>query len=154
MKKKSIFFKLPYWEHNTCRHNLDVMHIEKNICDNIIGTLLDITGKTKDHLNAHLDLEDIGIKKNLHPRESNDGRKIVLAKASFSMTTEEKYIFCNVLKGAKLPDGCASNISRCVHVTERKVLDYKSHDAHFILHYLFQIAIQSTMCKPVTNPLI
>ena len=119
LKMKSIFFELPYWEHNTCHHNLDVMHTEKNIYDNIIGTLLDITRKTKDHLNAHLDLVDMGIKKNLHPRESNDSKKIVLAKASFSMTTEEKYIFCNVLKGAKLPDSSASNISRCVHVIER-----------------------------------
>ena len=30
-KKKSIFFELLYWEHNLLRHNLDVMHIEKNI---------------------------------------------------------------------------------------------------------------------------
>ncbi|KAG8493340.1 hypothetical protein CXB51_010684 [Gossypium anomalum] len=29
-KKRSIFFELPYWEHNILRHNLDVMHIEKN----------------------------------------------------------------------------------------------------------------------------
>ncbi|XP_039115814.1 uncharacterized protein LOC120251341 [Dioscorea cayenensis subsp. rotundata] len=29
-KKRSIFFDLPYWQHNLLRHNLDVMHIEKN----------------------------------------------------------------------------------------------------------------------------
>jgi hypothetical protein len=29
--KKSIFFQLPYWKHLLVRHNLDVMHIEKNI---------------------------------------------------------------------------------------------------------------------------
>ncbi|KAK6793985.1 hypothetical protein RDI58_007438 [Solanum bulbocastanum] len=33
--KKSIFFYLPYWKTLLLRHNLDVMHIEKNICDNI-----------------------------------------------------------------------------------------------------------------------
>jgi hypothetical protein len=32
-KKKSIFFRLPYWKDNLLRHNLDVMHIEKNILD-------------------------------------------------------------------------------------------------------------------------
>ncbi|KAH9697062.1 hypothetical protein KPL71_023450 [Citrus sinensis] len=46
-KKKSIFFMLPYWEHNLIRHNLDVMHIEKNICDSIIGTLLNIKDEAK-----------------------------------------------------------------------------------------------------------
>ena len=34
--KKSIFFNLPYWELNKLRHNLDVMHIEKNVFDNLI----------------------------------------------------------------------------------------------------------------------
>ncbi|XP_021840141.2 uncharacterized protein [Spinacia oleracea] len=38
--KRSIFFDLVYWEHNLLRHNLDVMHIEKNVSENILGTLL------------------------------------------------------------------------------------------------------------------
>jgi hypothetical protein len=51
-KKKSIFFKLLYWKDNLLRHNLDVMHIEKNVIDNILRTLLDIKGKSKDNLQA------------------------------------------------------------------------------------------------------
>lgn len=51
-KKLSIFFRLSYWSKLLIRHNLDVMHIEKNICDSILGTILDISGKTKDNLNA------------------------------------------------------------------------------------------------------
>ncbi|CAL9005352.1 unnamed protein product [Prunus brigantina] len=35
-KKKSIFFDLEYWKYLPVRHALDVMHIEKNVCDNII----------------------------------------------------------------------------------------------------------------------
>jgi len=46
-KKRSIFFYLP-WEHNLLRYNLDEMHIEKNVCDNLIGTLLNLDGKSKD----------------------------------------------------------------------------------------------------------
>jgi len=44
------------------------MHIEKNICDSIVGTLLDIQGKTKDHVNARCDLQSMEIRKDLHPR--------------------------------------------------------------------------------------
>jgi len=51
-KKKSIFFRLPYWKDNSLQHNLDVMHIEKNAMDNILGIIFDIKGKTKDHLAA------------------------------------------------------------------------------------------------------
>ncbi|CAL9011963.1 unnamed protein product [Prunus brigantina] len=35
-KKKSIFFDLEYWKYLPVRHALDVMHIEKNVCDSII----------------------------------------------------------------------------------------------------------------------
>ena len=153
-KKRSIFFQLPYWKHNTMHHNLDVMHIEKNICDNIIGTLLDISGKTKDHANAHFDLKDMGIRKNLQLKETNDGKTTKFAKACYSMTAAEKSIFCGVLKSAKLPDGSASNIARCVQVSERKISGYKTHDAHFMLHYLLQILIKSIMPNHVSIPLI
>ena len=47
------------------RHNLDVMHIEKNVCDSIIGTLLNIEGKTKDNLNSRLDLQAMVIRRQL-----------------------------------------------------------------------------------------
>ena len=66
-KKKSIFFRLLYWKDNLLRHNLDVMHIEKNVIDNILGTLLDIKGKTKDNLTARKDLEEMGLRPTIHP---------------------------------------------------------------------------------------
>ncbi|KAK6780135.1 hypothetical protein RDI58_022319 [Solanum bulbocastanum] len=59
-------------QHNLLRHNLDVMHIEKNIVDSILGTLLDISGKTKDHAKSRYDLKDMGIRKNLYPKDTED----------------------------------------------------------------------------------
>lgn len=38
-KKRSIFWELPYWSTNLIRHNLDVMHIEKNVFDNVFNTV-------------------------------------------------------------------------------------------------------------------
>ncbi|GKD92523.1 uncharacterized protein Tco_1372360, partial [Tanacetum coccineum] len=58
-KKKSIFFELEYWKDNLLRHNLDVMHIEKNVCESIVGTLMNLDGKTKDHIKARLDLQEM-----------------------------------------------------------------------------------------------
>ncbi|XP_025640648.1 uncharacterized protein [Arachis hypogaea] len=153
-KKRSIFFELPYWKQNTLRHCLDVMHIEKNVCDNIIGTLLDIPGKSKDHANARYDLKDMGIRKNLQPKEIDGGKKAKIAKACFNLTNQEKTIFCDILKSVKLPSSSSSNISRCVHVAEKKISGYKSHDAHFMLHYLLQVAIKCTMQNQVAGPLI
>ncbi|XP_074373883.1 uncharacterized protein LOC141714249 [Apium graveolens] len=153
-KKKSIFFDLPYWSHNLLRHKLDIMHIEINICDNILGTLLNIPGKSKDHLNARLDLQEMGIRKDLYPFKSSDGKHLQIRAAIFDMTNQEKYIFCSVLKKAKLPYGYAANISRYVHTKERIISGYKSHDAHFVLHYLLQFAVKKTLKDEVASPLI
>jgi uncharacterized protein YifN (PemK superfamily) len=29
---------LPYWKHLDIRHSIDVMHIEKNVCESLLGT--------------------------------------------------------------------------------------------------------------------
>jgi len=60
-KKRSIFFDLPYWSDVDVRHCINVKHVEKNVCDNVIGMLHNIQGKTKDGLNTHQDLVDMGI---------------------------------------------------------------------------------------------
>ncbi|KAA0025886.1 uncharacterized protein E6C27_scaffold34G001730 [Cucumis melo var. makuwa] len=64
--KRNIFFELPYWSRLLLCHKLDVMLIDKNVCDNLVGTLLNIEGKTKDDTIARLDLQDLKIRKNLH----------------------------------------------------------------------------------------
>ena len=48
------------------RHNLDVMHTEKNIYDNVLGTLLNINRKTKDTTKAQKDLCHMSIRRDLH----------------------------------------------------------------------------------------
>lgn len=52
-------------------HNIDVMHIEKNFFDSLIATLLDIIGKSKDYINYHCYLQEMGISKELHPVQDN-----------------------------------------------------------------------------------
>ena len=37
------------------------MHVEKNVCDNMLNTLVNIEEKIKDNVKAHLDLEKICI---------------------------------------------------------------------------------------------
>ncbi|BBH02368.1 hypothetical protein Prudu_012908 [Prunus dulcis] len=51
---KPMLFELPYWSKLKLRHNLDVMHVEKNVFDTLVGTILDIEGKTKDTIKAVL----------------------------------------------------------------------------------------------------
>jgi len=66
--KRSIFWDLPHWTHQVLHHNLDVMHIEKNFCENIINTVMDVSGKTKDNVKAWLDLDELCARDELHLR--------------------------------------------------------------------------------------
>jgi hypothetical protein len=51
-KKQSIFWELPYWKDLDIHHSIDVMHIEKNVCESQLGTLLNTDRKTRDHGHA------------------------------------------------------------------------------------------------------
>ena len=97
--KKSIFFKLPYWSTLLLRHNLDVMHIEKNICDNILGTIMNVKGKTKDNLKSRLDLKSMGIRPELHPIVQGD--KVLLPSASYVFVSKGKGCIPFILKKIK-----------------------------------------------------
>ncbi|XP_024010549.1 uncharacterized protein LOC112085889 [Eutrema salsugineum] len=108
-KKRSIFFNLPYWEELPVRHNLDVMHVERNVAASIISTLLHC-GNSKDGLNARKDLQVLGIRKELHPKAR--GKRTYLPAAPWTLSKEEKRLFCKRLHEFKGPDGYCSNISR------------------------------------------
>ncbi|XP_075494387.1 uncharacterized protein LOC142531977 [Primulina tabacum] len=152
-EKLSIFFDLPYWKDNVVRHNLDFMHIEKNVCESICGTLVNMEGKTKDNIKSRLDLQEIGIRSALHPIEKGPIR-VYLPPACYSMGKNEKGTFCKVLKKVKVPDGYASNISRCVQMKPAKLIGLKSHDNHILMQQLLPVALRRTLSKSVRTPLI
>ena len=64
------------------------MHVEKNVCDSLIGTLLNINGKTKDGLNVRLDLIEMNIRGELSPIEM--GKRTYLPPACYTMSKNEK----------------------------------------------------------------
>jgi hypothetical protein len=98
-KKQSIFFKyLPYWKDLETCHNIDLMHVTKNVFDNIIGTLLDMLRKMKDGLKSRNVLLQFGLRPELHPILRLNG-KHYLPPASYSLTVEEKKELCQCLRG-------------------------------------------------------
>ncbi|KAK7306021.1 hypothetical protein VNO77_43935 [Canavalia gladiata] len=147
-KKKSILFDLPYWKDNLLRYNLDVMHIEKNVCDNVLYTLLK-DDKSKDHLQARQDIKHMGIKEDLWPNEN--GKYLPLL---FTMTKEARKIFLSTLKNVKIPDGYSSNISRCIDDQTTKIFGLKSHDCHILMQHLLPLAIRNIFPDGVTSVLV
>lgn len=111
-----------------------------------------IDGKSKDNLNSRLDLQLLGIRKDLHPIKV--GEKYFLPPAPYTMSPDEKKMFCEVLKGVKFPDGYASNIHNNVRVNEKKLVGLKSHDNHILLQHLLPLAIRRILPERVCAALI
>lgn len=72
------------------------MLIQKNICESIIGTLLNINGKTNNGLNARKDLEAMEVWEEIKPKFDKNAR-LCLPTALFTLTKVEKITFCKRL---------------------------------------------------------
>ena len=145
---KSGLWKLPYWKHLKIPHNLDVMHIEKNICENILGTLLNISGKTKDTTNARLDLYDMGIRPELHLQQH--GNSIIAPPAPYVLGKDQKIAFCKFLKGIKFPNGYAANLARYISEDGSKLQGkLKTHSCHILLQRVIPAGLRGLVRKDV-----
>ena len=151
-KKNSIFFDLEYWKYLYVRHVLDVMHIEKNVCESIVGTLLGIEGKTKDGLAARMDLKPLNMRTELEPITENGRTK--LPSASFTLSKEEKIRFCKTLSEIKTLDGYSSNIRNRVSMQDLKLYGMKSHDCHVLKQQLLPVAIKALLPDHVKKVII
>ncbi|XP_016170778.1 uncharacterized protein LOC107613333 [Arachis ipaensis] len=136
----SVFFELPYWKDHMLRHNLDVMHIEKNICDNVVFTILNDSVKSKDNLKARKDLQSMGIRSELWPDEGGK-----YSSAIFTMSNPQKDVFLKTLQNVVFLDGYSSNIARCVDIRQRKLYELKSHDCHILMEQLLPILVKNAL---------
>jgi hypothetical protein len=142
-KKKSIFWELPYWKDLEVRHLIDVMHLTKNLCVNLLG-FMGVFGKPKDTLEAREDLKRMKERDNLHPEKTDDGRHY-LRPASYTLSNEEKESMFECLSSIKVPSGFSSNIKRIINVPEKKFVNLKSHDCHVIMMQLLPVALRGIL---------
>ncbi|XP_074300289.1 uncharacterized protein LOC141631530 [Silene latifolia] len=131
--KRSIFWDLPYWKTLLIRHNLDVMHIEKNFFEQMIHTIMDEKNKTSFKPNAQKDFK-------LICKARRKGDMIVLKK-------EEKRVLCNWICSLKFPDGYAPDLSRCVDLKDLRLHGMKSHDCHVFMERLLPVALKHLLPK-------
>jgi hypothetical protein len=59
------FLELPYSKDLNVCHSIDVMHVEKNVFESLLRTLLNMNGKTKEHGHARAYLKKMGIRTEL-----------------------------------------------------------------------------------------
>ncbi|CAM8999989.1 unnamed protein product [Rhodiola kirilowii] len=149
-RKCSIFFELPYWRTLLLRHNLDVMHVEKNICDNVLGTILQIAGKSKDSKEVRLDLETLGIRRDLWLKIV--GGATIIPDANYLLRASKKKIFFDWMKELRFLDSYSSNIAKCVK--NGKLMGMKTHDYHVLLEQVLPLALPDLLPKQVADTVV
>ncbi|KAK1667840.1 hypothetical protein QYE76_055999 [Lolium multiflorum] len=143
---------LPYWPELKIAHNLDVMHIEKNICDNIVGTLLELEGRNKDTVSARIDLKKFKIWKKYWLKKivkDDDDAAVTYAKppAPWTLSKEQKRHLCRYLANTRFPDGYCANWGRCVNIDGCKVTGMKTHDCHILLQRVLPAGLKGIASK-------
>ncbi|XP_026442986.1 uncharacterized protein LOC113342769 [Papaver somniferum] len=118
----------------------------------IVGTLLNIPKKIKDGCNARKDLEDLGMRPELEPKEN--GKKAYLPPACFRLTAQEKKTFCKTLSELKVLTGYCSNLKNRVSMSDLKLYSLKSHNYHTLMQEFLPLAIRSIFPKHVRYAII
>ena len=107
------------------------MHIEKNVFENIFNTVMDMKGKTKDNIQARLDIALFCNRINM--KLVCDESRVAKPRASFMLEKNTQLLVYKWLKSLRFPDGHALNISRLVDMEEYRLYGMKSHDCHVFM---------------------
>ncbi|KAE8674381.1 hypothetical protein F3Y22_tig00111758pilonHSYRG00273 [Hibiscus syriacus] len=144
---KSIFLELEYWKKLLFLHQLDVMHIKKNVCESVYETLLNFPAKTKDGLRARQDLEAMCINPELQTQPR--GIHTWLPPACYTLNTTEKHRFYETLSTIKVSDRYCSNFKNLVSDDVSKM-----NGCHVLMQQLLPFEIKGVLHVKVMKIII
>ena len=119
------------------------MHMKKNVCGSLLGTLMNDKWKTKDHAKSRADLEELDIRPELCP----DGTSAQAPLSAINLTREEKQELCDFFRSVKLPSGYVANIQKLVPPRENKMLPMKAHDCDVMLTTMLVVGIRNILLE-------
>jgi hypothetical protein len=134
-------------------HAINVMHVEKKMCEALIGTLLDIPSKIKDTLKARMDLDEMKLRKDLH-HETLENRSKKLPTTCYTLSKQEKMSLCNCLHGIKVLTSYSDNVSRMLNMKTLKVCFKKSHDCYILMGQFLAIVIRGILSVKVRDTIM
>ena len=131
------------------RNLVDVMHVEKNVAENLLKTLFG----EKDNPSVRQDLQRRNIRRHLWLRHE-DGRqqRAFIPNAPYVLTKEQRKRFLETLKAIKLPSHYSSSLHS--KISKGKLSALKSHDFHVLLHDLMPICMQNAGVPHLTSVIV
>jgi hypothetical protein len=130
------------------RHALDVMHIERNISNNI---LKHIFGK-KDTPIVRRDMEAVCKFLHLHLREVPGSNDYYQPKAPYVFSEREKAEFLALISRTRVPSGYSSTLIK--HAREKRLTDLKSQDHHCLIQQVLSAAVRNMLHMGIRETII
>jgi len=93
------------------------MNIEKNFFDNVLNTVMDVKGKTKDNEKTRLDVAELCLRGDLELVQLHNG-KLAKAKANYTFSPKDAKSIYKWISELEMLDGYAYNIARCANLTK------------------------------------
>lgn len=123
------------------RHTLDVMHIERNVMDNILRTVLG----DKDTPAVREDMRELSIRPGLWLQERDDipaGTKLK-PHAPYVLDRVSRTKFLVGIGKLKVPSGYSGSLRK--HVVKGKIQNLKSHDMHILSQQILPVAVRHVL---------
>ena len=135
MKVLAMCLKLPMClvQHLLERHILDVMHCEKNLCENLLKTLFGMN----DSPGSRIDAEDLGIREEIWlqpPRRQHDG--YYMPHAPYVFRPNERAEFVGIVSNIRTPTNYVGSIHK--RLADGKLQYMKTHDYHVLMQQASQ----------------
>src|SRR5579859_3206800 len=102
-----------------------------------------------------MDLEQMGVRGELHPITMKDGQK-KLPVASWTLTKAEKGTLLSFFNDLKVPSGYCGNLKRLVNIKDLKfnISSIKAYDCHVMMTQLLLVALRGILHDKVREPII
>lgn len=100
-------------------------------------------GEKRDDAAALEFLKMRNVKPHLWLQPCEEGKSL-MPPAPYYMSSEEKVLFLRVLASLKASYGYGSNLSRCVNLKKRKLMNLKTHDNHILMQDVLLVALRAS----------
>jgi hypothetical protein len=152
VEENEYFWDLPYWEVLEIRNSIDVMHLIKNLCVNLLG-FLGVYDKLKDTLEAQQDLQRMKQRAILH-LEKRDKKCHYLGPSCYTLSKQDKESMFKCMNNIKVPSDYSSNVKRLLNMKEKKLAHIKSHDCHVLMTQLLPVALRDILPNNIRATII
>lgn len=129
-------------QHFLVRHCTDAMHVEKNVCENVVKTILG----EKDTIASRRDMEATGVREELWLVKTTNVRgktKVIKPAAPYVLNDVDLPIFMSRLAALHVPSGYCGAVAK--HITQRKLSGMKAHDWHVVMQQLLPLCTRGLL---------